>query len=281
MISGFMHAKSLVKKPIGIVKNSTISDIIKKLLEHNLSRLIVLDSGKPIGIISEKDVGLFLFSDSDKFGLDEIPLAKLMNKIEYVDRDTSIEKCAKALIDKKISSLCTVDENDHLGIFTKTDLVRYYSENFVGKHKVADFMTHHYVSTHNATPLFKVVRKMLENKISRIITKNQSEQPDSIVSFRDLFRISLELGNEEEDDSFALSDQIRRGFLSENGFGGVSIARDVMSKGIITVRFSEDLNTACKTMLNNNVSGLGVLDGNNGFAGVISKTDVTRALSSM
>lgn len=281
MIFKFMHAKSLVKKPIGIVKNSTISDIIKKLLEHNLSRLIVLDSGRPIGIISEKDVGLFLFSDSDKFGLDKIPLAKLMNKIAYVDRDISIEKCAKALIDKKISSLCTVDGHDQLGIFTKTDLVRYYSENFVGKHKVADFMTHHYVSTHNATPLFKVVRKMLENKISRIITKNQNEQPDGIVSFRDLFRISLELGSEEDDEGFTLSDQIRRGFLSENGFGGISLAKDVMSKGIITVKFNEDLNTACKTMLNNNVSGLGVLDGNNGFAGVISKTDVTRVLSLM
>ena len=54
-----------------------------------------------------------------------------------------------------------------------------------------------------------------------------------------------------------------------------------MSKGIITVKFNEDLSAACKTMLNNNVSGLGVLDGNGGFAGVISKTDVTRALSSI
>ncbi len=119
MIFRFMHAKSLVKKPIGIVKNSTISDIIKKLLENNLSRLTVLDSGKPIGIISEKDVGLFLFSDSDKFGLDKIPLERLMNKIEYVDGGASIEKCAKVLVDKKISSLCTLDENDQMGIFYK------------------------------------------------------------------------------------------------------------------------------------------------------------------
>ncbi|HSA98138.1 MAG TPA: CBS domain-containing protein, partial [Candidatus Nitrosotenuis sp.] len=189
----------MAKTPIGIVKSSTISDAIKKLLDNNLSRLVVLDSAKPVGIVSEKDVGLFLFSDSDKFGLDKIPLAKLMNKIEYVDGDLSVKKCAKVLIDKKISSLCTV-QNDHLGIFTKTDLVRYYSENFAGKHRVADFMTHHYVSTHNATPLFKVVRKMLENKISRIITKNQSEQPDGVVSFRDFFRISLDLGNEQDDD---------------------------------------------------------------------------------
>ncbi|MBI5378351.1 MAG: CBS domain-containing protein [Thaumarchaeota archaeon] len=275
-----MQARELTKKPIGILKHSTMSDVIKKLLENDISRLVVLDPVNPVGIISQKDVGFFLFNDSTKDGLDKIPFSNIMNRIEYADGDTTIEKCAKILIDKKISSLCT-NENNQLGIFTKTDLVRYYSENYSKKHEVVDFMTHNYVSTHNATPLFKVVRKMLEHKISRIITKNQSERPEGILSFKDLFRISLELGNEEDDEGFTLSDQIRRGFLSENGFGGISLAKDVMTKEILTVKFNEDLATACKIMLSNNVSGLAVIDGNGGFAGMISKTDITRALSSM
>lgn len=275
-----MQAKELTKKPIGILKHSTMSDVIKKLLENNISRLVVLDSGNPIGIISQKDVGFFLFNDSTKYGLDKIPLSDIMNKIEYIDGSTTIEKCAKTLIDKKISSLC-IEENNQLGIFTKTDLAMYYSKNYSKRHQVVDFMTRDYISTHNATPLFKVVRKMLEHKISRIITKNQSEQPEGILSFKDLFRISLELGSEEDDEGFTLSDQIRRGFLSENGFGSISLAKDVMSKEILTVKFNEDLSNACKIMLNNNVSGLAVLDGNDGFTGMISKTDVTRALSSM
>ena len=122
-------------------------------------------------------------------------------------------------------------------------------------------------------------RQLLENKISRVIVKNQSEEPAGIISFRDLFRISLELGAEEDDTGFTLSDQIRKGFLSEEGFGGVSLARDVMSSGIITIKFNEDLVTACNLMLENNVSGLAVLDGNGVLAGIISKTDVTRALA--
>ena len=275
-----MHVRDLAKSPIGIFKQSSMSDVIKKLLENRISRLVVLDSGRPIGIISEKDVGFFLFNDSTKYGLDKIPISSIMNEIEYVGGDTSIENGAKMLIDKKISSLCIL-ENDQMGIFTKTDLARYYSENYSKKHRVADFMTPSYVSTHSATPLFKVLRKMLEHKISRIITKNQNEQPEGILSFKDLFKISLELGNEEDDDGFALSDQIRRGFLSESGFGGISLARDVMSKGILTVRFNDDLSTACNIMLENNVSGLAVLDGNGGFSGIVSKTDIVRALHSV
>ncbi len=274
-----MQTSELVKKPIGIIKNSTISDVIKKLLEHNVSRLVVLESGKPVGIISEKDVGLFLFDDATKQGLDGIQLEKIMHEIEYIDEQKTIEECAGIMSDKKFSSLMIGNEEHPLGIFTKTDLVKYYSENYVGKNKITDFMTREYVFTHSAAPLFKVVRKMLEKKVSRVIVKNQNEQPVGVISFRDLFRISLELGS-DEDSGNVLVEQVRRGFLSEEGFGGVSLANEVMSDGIITIKFHEDLADACKLMLENNVSGLAVLDGSGSLAGIVSKTDVIRALAS-
>lgn len=273
-------ACEIVKKPIGILKTSTISEVIKKLLEYNVSRLVVFDSGKPIGIISEKDVGLFLFNESTKQGLDVIPLDKIMNKIEYTSPDTTLEECAKIMTNKKISSIIVGKENSLEGIFTKTDLVKYYADNYKAKNKVSDFMANEFISTHGAAPLFKVVRKMINNKISRVIAKNQNEQPVGVVSFRNLFRISLELGSEEDETDFPLSEQIRRGFLSEDGFGGVSLARDVMSDGIISVKSDEDLATACQLMLENNVSGLTVLDDKDSISGIISKTDVTRALAS-
>ena len=273
-------AQDLVKKPISILKKSTISEVIQKLLETKVSRLLVQESGKPVGIITEKDVGLFLFDESTKQGLDLIPLEKIMKKIAFVDSSESLESCAKKMVEAKISSLAIGSEENVEGIFTKTDLVRYYAQKYTGKNKVVDFMTHDYVSTHSAAPLYKVVKKMLENKVSRVITKNQDNEPVGVISFRDLFRISLELGSEEDDTGFTLSEQIRSGFLSEEGFGGISLARDVMSKGIISIRFDEDLAKACDLLLENNVSGLAVLDGNQGLAGVISKTDITRALAS-
>lgn len=120
--------------------------------------------------------------------------------------------------------------------------------------------------------------KLLENKVSRIIVKNQNEEPVGVISFRDLFRISIELGSEEDNSGYTISNQIRKGFLSEEGFGNISLARDVMSKGIISIKFNDDLKNACKLILENNVSGLAVLDGNNSLAGIISKTDIIRAL---
>ncbi len=71
-----MLVSDISKKPISILKKSSISEIIKKLLEYNISRLIVVDGGKPIGIVTEKDVGLFLFSETTHQGLDNIPITK-------------------------------------------------------------------------------------------------------------------------------------------------------------------------------------------------------------
>lgn len=274
-----MSVSDISNKPISILKNSSISEVIKKLLENNLSRLIVVESGKPVGIITEKDVGLFLFTETTKQGLDNIPITKIMKSILFAEESLSPQKSAKTMIEKGVSSLALGSEEGLKGIFTKTDLVKYYSDNISDENKVVDYMTHEYVYTHTATPLFKVVRKMLENKVSRIIVKDQNENPVGVISFRNLFRISVELGSEEDDSGYTISDQIRKGFLSEEGFGNISLARDVMTKGLITIKFNQNLSYACRLILDNNVSGLVVLDGNGSIAGIISKTDIVMAMT--
>lgn len=273
-----MSVTNICKKPISILKNSTMSDAITKLLENNLSRLIVLEDRKPVGIISEKDIGLFLFSDTTKQGLDDILINKIMKAIVFVEENITPKNAAKMMLELGINSLAIGTPDNIKGIFTKTDLVKYYLENYSENKKVVDFMTHDYIFTHTAAPLFKVVRKMLEKKISRILVKDQNEKHVGLISFRDLFRISIELGSEEDDSGFTISEQIRKGFLSDEGFGGITLARDIMSKKIISIKFNESLKNACVLLLKNNISGLAVLDGNESLVGIISKTDILKAI---
>ncbi|MGY5140354.1 MAG: CBS domain-containing protein [Candidatus Nitrosopumilus sp. Bin_571-38] len=274
-----MSIIDISKKPITIMKNSTISDAIRSLLDTKISRLVVSDHGKHVGIITEKDIGLFLFSETTNQSLDNIPITKIMKPIEFVNQEITPENSAKIMIEKGISSLSIGKNEEVKTIFTKSDLVSYYAENIIDEKKVVDFMTHEYEFTHTAAPLYKVVRKMLEKKISRLIVKNQNEEPVGIISFRDLFRISIELGSDEDDSGFTISDQMRKGFLSKEGFGNISLARDVMTEGLITIKFNQSLSDACKLILENNVSGLVVLDGNKSIAGIISKTDIVKALA--
>lgn len=275
-------AQDLIQKPISILRSSTISDAIKKILENNISRLIVKDSGKSVGIVTEKDIGFFLFNEKTTLGLDAIPLEKIMKSIEYVKGSESVNNCAKIIIDKKISSLSVGNENSLEGIFTKTDLTNYFAKNCAGKNKVADFMTHDYISTHYGATLSHVIKKMLEYKVSRLITLNQENKPVGIISLRDFFRISLDLGSEEDDvGAYVFAENMRKGFLSETGFGGTTLVRDIMSKELLSIKFDEDLATASKTIIENKVNGLFVYDDKDGLDGIISKTDITQALASL
>jgi len=274
-------AKEIMNKPLGISKNSSISEVITKMLDLDKSRLVILDEDKPVGIVTEKDIGFFLFSSQTNQSLDRISLDSIMKTLAYTDGTTPVAACAKKMIEKNVSSLAVGKEGKIEGIFTKTDLVRFYSTNYEKKFKVADIMTDHYFSVHDVATLSRVMSKMLEHKISRIITKDQNNRPNGVISIRDFFRVSLELGEEDELEGFSLSDHFRRGFVSSEGFGEVTIAKEIMTKKIYSVKKTDDLADACKEMIKHNVNGLAVLDENGQISGVISKTDVTRALASL
>jgi len=56
---------------------------------------------------------------------------------------------------------------------------------------------------------------------------------------------------------------------------------EIMNKGLITVKRNEDLKIACITFLENNIDGVGVVERDGTLCGILSKTDITRAVASM
>jgi CBS domain-containing protein len=106
-------------------------------------------------------------------------------------------------------------------------------------------MSPYYAWQYSDSPLSKIVLKMIDEKISRIILRDKDETPVGIITFRDLFNMSLKLGEETDvlDNTDPLISVIfpRKGFVSESGFGGSTKASDVMSKDIVSVKYDDDL----------------------------------------
>ena len=272
----------ILKKPITVEKNSSLSHVISELLKNNISRLIVTNNDSPVGIITEKDIGLFLLTDETEKNLDEISVSQIMNNLTSVDDSVTVKNCVKLMLEKEIGSLGVSSNNDGLvGIITKTDLVQHYAQNNAGNHKVGDVMTISYVSMNSDDSLSSVVSKMIENKVSRLFIKNENNEPEGIITFRDLFHVALEQGN--SDSVLDNSDQsisvvfTRKGFLSDSGFGNTIQAKDVMTRTFESVDFEENLSVACDAMAQNRINGMGVRI-NEKLGGVISKTDVLKAI---
>ena len=276
--------KDIMKKPITIENSSSISHAIHKFLDSKISRLLTTnDEGKIIGIITEKDIGLYLLANNTEKNLDELSVSEISKPLIEVSESTPVEDAAHIMISKNIGSV-GVSYSDTVGIVTKTDMAKYYYQNYVGHKRVGDAMTVSYSAMYEDDKLYQILEKMIQDKVSRLVIKNRDDDAVGIVTFGDVFRLSLSLGRDSDviDNSDPAISVIfpRKGFLSETGFGGTTLAKDVMTRKIKTADYNEDLVSACLEMLDNNINGCGVLiEGK--LSGIVSKTDVIKILDGL
>ncbi len=187
------------------------------------------------------------------------------------------------MLENGIGSLGVDSDDKAVGIITKTDLIEYYTQHCKGKKTVGEYMSPYYAWSYSDEKLNKIVAKLIDDKISRLILRNHNEDPVGILSFRDLFRIALTQGQEESvlDNTDAAISVVftRKGFLSDTGFGATISAEDIMKDEIVTVNYDDDLASASQVLVENKINGVGVLSANGTLIGILSKTDVIKALA--
>ena len=277
------NAHDYKNTPRTIKQESSLADVLKKIIDEKKSRILVTENDKVTGLVTEKDLGFFLLTDKTERKLDEIPLSKIVKKIITVDEHTTLAECAEIMLRKSIGSLAVKSKDDVVGIITKTDLVRYFAKTHSGEKIVGEYMSPYYAWQYLDTPLYQIVKKMIDEKISRIILRDHEETPVGIITFRDLFELALKQGKYENvlDNTDPVISVIfpRKGFISETGFGGSIKASDLMSKEIVSVDYDEDLAKAGKLLLEKKINGAGVLSGHGNIIGIISMTDIVKALA--
>lgn len=254
-------ARDMAKKAITISASDTLSNARDIMLKHNISRVIVATSTKPVGMISEKGVARYIYKESS-LPLDRIKVSKVMRApLLTVNEDENIRSCAVKMLDYDVSSL--VVSGKEPSIITKSDLVRYFAENFAGRHLVKHFMTRKVLRISPSHSLHTAISVMIKNQVSRVLVTMDSKLV-GIVTSRDLMPLT----------SFAEGD----GSEGLAGLGHVMLAKDVMKKPL-TVGIEADLAEAAKMMIEKKISGLPVVDIGGNLRGVVSKTDIVRAVS--
>jgi CBS domain-containing protein len=132
-------AKNYMNSPISIEKTVNLDQVLKKIIHEKKSRLLVTDNGKISDIVSEKDLGLFLFIDASERKLDQIPVTEVSKKVISVDENTPLDKCAEIMLENGIGSLGVSSGENTVGILTKSDLVKYFTSAHQGSwnpHKI-------------------------------------------------------------------------------------------------------------------------------------------------
>ena len=115
-----LKAKDLVREAIALEPSKTLYDARNILLRYNISRVVIAKENKPLGIITEKDIARFLYTEVPNRRLNEITSNEIMNKdLRKVEEQTNLNICARMMLENKISSIIVVDNGEKGNIHKK------------------------------------------------------------------------------------------------------------------------------------------------------------------
>jgi CBS domain-containing protein len=287
-----LKAKDLMKPAIILEPNQTLYEVRSILIRYNISRVVIAKDNKPLGIITEKDIARFLYTEVPNRRLGEISASEIMNKdLIKVEEQTNLNTCARIMLDNKISSVIVVDNKGDLkGIFTKSDLVEAYARYYPRKLNVEQYMTKKVITVAPDENLHMILLLMSDNQISRV-TVTRDHKLVGIVTGHDLLPVSIlfgpgPFGTGTEGRYWTTQELIARGRARRfipTGIKAIFLARDIMRYDPITITKDSDLVEAAQIMTNNIISGIPVVDNKSndgGLVGIVTKTDIVKAIAS-
>jgi CBS domain-containing protein len=114
----------MVREVITVDENSTVKEAVDIMNKFQIGSLIVLEKGKAIGIVTERDFLRRVIGegkDAKNTRVGEIMTTPLV----VVEPSTDLEEAVKLMFQRKIKKLAVVDAKKLVGIVTLTDIARF------------------------------------------------------------------------------------------------------------------------------------------------------------
>lgn len=263
-------------------ENEQISHARNLMLKHGYSRILVVDpEGKPVGILTEKDLTRKMRSNGPKWKrrtIDKISIRRVMTPNPVtITPFREVREAVELMIKNDISSIPVTDEEEVVGIITKSELMDFYRQKYTGKWKVSDLMTSEVVTVNENHSIGHVISIMEDQKIGKVIVMRDNEPVGIITS------ANISFANVEDPETGVSVEKIA--FLrkidgqEKRNVREVSMvtAGDIMTNHLIKIDKNQDAGSAAAMMTKKEVSGLPVVNGNE-LVGIITKTDIIRGI---
>jgi len=269
-----VNMKKIYSSPvITINPESSIFDALLQMQTNFVKHIVISIKNIPVGIVTERDISKFLEEDKTAHAINEIPIKHVMKKNVITISEgieDYFEQCAARMETFKIGSIVIVNDKGELtGIISRTDLVKSFAVVFGGKYLVKNFMSRNIVTCRKTDSIKFAISIMNKNQVSRLIVTNDDGCPIGLISTNTLLTHS---------DYFTKGSTRSRDYLIPINTEKLTV-NDLLTDELLTINEEEDLVVAANKMIKNKISGIPVVDSNNNLVGIVSKTDVVRALS--
>lgn len=256
----------MAKDIITIRKDQTVSDSLKLMNKHKISRLPVISakSDELVGIITEKDIATKIASSKyENVPLSHIRISTIMTH-DVITAKPEDEKLGilKVMVDKHIGGVPIIDGEKIVGMVTKTDFLKDINIEPYTEKTIKEIMTKHVVTVSPDERLVHARRLMIDNDIARLVVVN-SGSIVGIITAKDLAKTIIDF-KKRVPEKYQHS-QIRNLFVQE-----------VMSKTIETAPKDATIAEVAQIMVNDEFSGMPISDDKNKVHGIVSKTDILK-----
>ena len=120
----------MCKDVITIEDDKNAADAAKIISENDISFLVIIKDGLPIGVLSEKDFVRKLAAE-DKHASDT-PISEIMSyKFRWVEPSTQIEDAIQKMLNNNIRRLLVLEDCKLVGVITQTDLAAYLRDQLL------------------------------------------------------------------------------------------------------------------------------------------------------
>lgn len=252
------------------VKDSLYS-VILQMKTNFIKRVVIVEGKKPVGIITERDVSRFLEEDRTKRSLSKIPVKEVMKRnliTVNVDLPDFLHQCAARMTTFKIGSIIVIDEDGELvGITTKTNIAKAFSETYTGRYKVKEHMNEKPVTCRESDYLRFALESLNKNKVSKLVVTDSAGHVKGIITTDTFLKHSefFKPVNGESRDYLTLKEASTK-------------VEDLIKSEVLSVEPNDDLGYCSNLMVENMISGMPVTV--NGYLhGVVTKFDIVRAFN--
>jgi acetoin utilization protein AcuB len=121
-------SRYMTRQPWTIRKDAPMSQAHQLMRQHQIRHLPVLEAGKLVGLVSERDLHLIeTLPDSDP---DEVTVEEAMSVDVYVVRvDDPVDEIVEMMAERKYGSAIVLNRRDGIeGIFTTIDAMQAFAD---------------------------------------------------------------------------------------------------------------------------------------------------------
>jgi len=113
----------MVEEVITVKPDTKVKDAVKLMNENEIGCLVVKKNGKPVGIVTERDILKKIVYQSKN--PEQVRVLEVMSEPLVVGKvDMDLEEAARLMLKRNVKKLPIVDGEKLVGLITLTDIVR-------------------------------------------------------------------------------------------------------------------------------------------------------------